>query len=115
MPKLKIPHASTKTRHRQINKNKQILKNPNSTHFSLAVLGLDIRVGLTGLKPRAWQGWFLLRVLENLVLPVPLRESPKGEEEGNIQSSGFSDSICSSMAWGADLQLSEGMACQCPL
>lgn len=55
------------------------------------------------------------QVLWLLVLPVPPRESPKGEEEGNIQSSGFSDSICSSTAWGADLKLSEGMACQRPL
>lgn len=39
-------------------------------------------------------------VLPLLVLPVPPREGPKGEEEGNIQSSGFSDSICSSICLG---------------
>lgn len=48
-------------------------------------------------------------VLRLLVLPTLPREGPKGEEEGNIQSSGFSDSICSSTPWGANLKLSEGM------
>ena len=64
-------------------------------------------------EPGGLKSMGLQRII--LVLPVPPRESPKGEEEGNIQSSGFSDSICSSTAWGADLKLSEGMACQRPL
>ena len=65
-----------------------MLKNPNSTHFSLAVLGLDIQSGSLGLKPRAWQGWFLLRVLEKLVLPVPLRSGPL-----SLQSRGVAPSL----------------------